>query len=150
MRDAKVNLTTELCLCCRHFTLDLFIPSCSHFSLDLSKRDDKFEVLQVGCKAHMDGSVCTDPAMSECLQLVVCSMRRPIRMDSTFRFLVVQIGANADRAKVFKAHAAPLGLCDNLINEPKLLANHQKDDDSPIQSIMTGLCERSGRGILMD
>ena len=29
--------------------------------------------------------------------------------------------------------AAPLGLCDNLINALKLLANQQKDGDSPIQ-----------------
>ena len=36
-----------------------------HLSIDLSKRDDKFEVLQIGCKAHMDGSACTDRAMSE-------------------------------------------------------------------------------------
>ena len=29
------------------------------------------------------------------------------------RILVVQIGVNANEAKVFQAHAAPLGLCDN-------------------------------------
>ena len=52
------------------------------------------------------------------------------------------------RAKVFKAHAAPLGLCDNLINAPKLLANQQKDGDSPIQSIVTGLHKRSRRGVM--
>ena len=43
------------------------------------------------------------------------------------RVRVVQLGVNANEAKVFKAHAAPLGLCDNLINELK------KDGDSPIQ-----------------
>ena len=32
---------------------------------------------------------------------------------------------------------------DNLINALKLLAIHQKDGDSPIQSIVTGLHERS-------
>ena len=62
--------------------------------------------------------------------------------------LVVQIEADADRAKVFKAHAAPLGLCDNLINARKLLANQQTDGDSPTQSIVTGLHERSRRGIM--
>ena len=36
------------------------------------------------------------------------------------RILVVQIGADAERGKVFKAHAAPLGLCDNLFNALKL------------------------------
>ena len=60
---------------------------------------------------------------------------------------MVQIGATADRAKVFNAHAASLGLCDNLINAPKLLANQQKDGDSPIQSITTGVHERCRRGI---
>ena len=33
--------------------------------------------------------------------------------------------------KMFKAHAAPLGLCDNLINALKLLANQEKDGESP-------------------
>ena len=63
------------------------------------------------------------------------------------RILVVQLGANANEVKVFEAHAAPLGLCDNLINALKLLANQQKDGDSPIQKH----CHRptrSRRGIL--
>ena len=37
------------------------------------------------------------------------------------------------RKKVFKALAAPRGLCENLVNMLKLLANQQKDGDSPIQ-----------------
>ena len=49
---------------------------------------------------------------------------------------------------VQKVHAAPSGLCDNLINALKLLANQQKDGDSPIQSIVSGLHERSRRGIM--
>ena len=61
---------------------------------------------------------------------------------------MVQLGADANGAKVFKAHAAPPGLWDNLIDALKLLANHQKDGDSPIQSIATGLHERSRRGIM--
>ena len=64
------------------------------------------------------------------------------------RILVVQLGGNANEAKVFKAHAAPLGQCDNLINALKLLANQQKDGDSPMQSIVTGLRERSRNGIM--
>ena len=59
---------------------------------------------------------------------------------------MVPIGVNANEAKVLKAHATPLELCGNLINALKLLANHQKDGDSPIQSIVTGLRERSRRG----
>ena len=60
--------------------------------------------------------------------------------------LVVQLGTNPNEAKVFKAHAAPQGLCDNLINALKLLANHPKDGDSPIRSFVTGLHERSTKG----
>ena len=59
-----------------------------------------------------------------------------------------QLGVNANEGKVFKAHAAHLRLSDNLINALKLLANQQKDGDSPIQSIATGLHERSRRGIM--
>ena len=47
----------------------------------------------------------------------------------------VQIGVNANEAKVFRAHAVPLELCDNLINALELLTNQQKDGDRPIQSI---------------
>ena len=64
------------------------------------------------------------------------------------RILVVQLGANATEAKEFRAHEAPPGLCDNLVNTLKMLANQQKDGDSPIQSIVTGLHERSRRGIV--
>ena len=53
--------------------------------------------------------------------------------------MVVQLDVNANGAKVFEAHAAPFGLCDNLINELKLLANQQKYGDSPSQNIVTGL-----------
>ena len=49
---------------------------------------------------------------------------------------------------VFKAHAVPQGLCENLIDALKLLANQQKDGHSVIQSVVTGLCERSGEGIM--
>ena len=58
----------------------------------------------------------------------------------------MQFGVNANEAKVFTAYAAPLVLCDNLINALKLLANQQKDGDSPIQSVVTGLHERSRSG----
>ena len=64
------------------------------------------------------------------------------------RILVVQLGVIACDAKVFKAHAAPWGVFDNLINALKLLANQQKDGDGAIQSIATGLHERSRRGIM--
>ena len=69
-------------------------------------------------------------------------------MESAQQDLVVRIGVNAHDAKVFKAHAAPLGLCDNVIHALKLLANQLKDGDSPIQSLATGLHERSRKGII--
>ena len=82
----------------------------------------------------------------ETVQLVVRELRRQCAWRAPNRLLVVQAGESASQAKVFKAHAAPKGLCENLINALKLLANQQKDGDSPIQSIVTGLRERSRKG----
>ena len=66
------------------------------------------------------------------------------------RKMVVQVGANAIEANVFRAHAAPQGLFfDILINALKLQANQLKDGYSPIRSIVTGLHERSRRGIMV-
>ena len=64
------------------------------------------------------------------------------------RILVIQLSTNANEAKVVKAHAAPLELCDNLVNALKPLANQQNDGDSPIESIVTGLHEKSRKGIM--
>ena len=62
---------------------------------------------------------------------------------------MVHLGTSSNAAMVFKARAAPQGLCDNLINALKLLANQQRDDGNcPIQSIVTGLHERSRKGIM--
>ena len=58
------------------------------------------------------------------------------------------VSANAHEAKAFKAHAAPQGLCDNLVNALKLLTNQQKDGVSPLESIVTGLREKSREGIM--
>ena len=35
--------------------------------------------------------------------------------------LVIQLSANANEAKVFEAHAAPLALCDNLVNAKSIV-----------------------------
>ena len=43
------------------------------------------------------------------------------------RLLVVQTGDGVDQAKVFKAHAVPLGFCANFINALKLLVNQEED-----------------------
>ena len=65
-------------------------------------------------------------------------------MESTQQDLVVELGTNEDEAKVFKAHAVLQGLCENLIHALKLLANQQRDGDSPSQNIFYGL-ERKSR-----
>ena len=52
------------------------------------------------------------------------------------------------QAKVLKAHAVPQGLCENLINALKLLANQPKNGDSPVQSIVAKLCETNRKGIM--
>ena len=62
-RDAKGNLTTKTFLLLQTFYTRIRHP-CSHFSLDLSKSDDKLEVFQILCKAQIDGST-SDPVMSE-------------------------------------------------------------------------------------
>ena len=67
----------------------------------------------------------------EAQQLVVCGLWRKYDWRAPNRLLVVQTGESASQAKVFKAHALPQGLCANLINALKLLANQQKDGDSP-------------------
>ena len=55
------------------------------------------------------------------------------------RLLVVQTGESFEQAKVVKAYAVPLGLCVNLINALKLLANQQEDGDGLLQNIVTNL-----------
>ena len=47
------------------------------------------------------------------------------------------------KQKVFKAHVVPQGECENLIYGLMQSAKQQKDGDSSIQSIATGLCARS-------
>ena len=61
---------------------------------------------------------------------------------------MIQLSTNANEAKVYRARAAPLVLCENSVNALELLANQQKDGDSPIESIVTGLHEKSRKGIM--
>ena len=56
------------------------------------------------------------------------------------RLLVVQTGESVHLAKVSRAHAAPQGLCGNVVHALKLLANQQEDGDGFIQNIVTNLC----------
>ena len=48
---------------------------------------------------------------------------------------MVQIGTNPDMANVFKVHAAPLGLCDNLINALKLERSRRGNVDGKTKFI---------------
>ena len=63
------------------------------------------------------------------------------------RLLVVQTIDGTDHAKVFKAHAVPQGLCENLINALKLLANQQEDGDGLLQNIVKDLGKESRKGL---
>ena len=60
---------------------------------------------------------------------------------------MVQTGESINQAKVFKAHAVPQGLCGNLIDALKLLANQQEDGDGLTQNIVTNLGEGSRKGL---
>ena len=71
---------------------------------------------------------------------MVRDLWRKIRLEATNqkRLLVVQTGESVTRP-MFKAHAVTRGLCANLINALKLLANQQEDGDGLIQNIVTNL-----------
>ena len=59
----------------------------------------------------------------------------------------MQTGESFEQAKVFKAHAVPQRLCENLINALKLLANQQEDGDGLPQNTVTNLGMGSRRGL---
>ena len=59
----------------------------------------------------------------------------------------MQTGESFEQAKVFKANAIPQGLCENLINALKLLANQQEDGDGLSQNIVTNLGMGSRKGL---
>ena len=56
-------------------------------------------------------------------------------------------GESVNQAKVFRAHAVLQGLCGNLIDALKSLANQLVDGDGFIQNIVTNLCEGSRKGL---
>ena len=57
---------------------------------------------------------------------------------------------NRRNAKVFRAHAAPQGMCDNLISCAQAHGNQQKNGDSPVKMMVApGLLKKS-RGKMMD
>ena len=60
----------------------------------------------------------------------------------------MQDNMNRRDAKVFRAHAALQGMCDNLINAQKRLANQQKDRDCPVKMVVPGSLEKIRFGII--
>ena len=64
------------------------------------------------------------------------------------RLFVVQTGDSIEQAKVFKAHGVPQGLCPNLVNALKLLANQPEDGDGLLQNIVKDLGKDSRRGLM--
>ena len=83
-------------------------------------------------------------APKEAVQLVVCAAyggqydwRNPNRI------LVIHDSTDRREATGFRAHAAPHGVCDNLFNALKLLANQQQGGDSLVEVLVEGLQERS-------
>ena len=59
------------------------------------------------------------------------------------KVLVIQDSTDCREAKVCRAHASPQGVCDDLINALKLLANKHKVGVSPIKMVVLGTQERS-------
>ena len=55
--------------------------------------------------------------------------------------LVVRDSTDRREAKVIRTHAAPNGVCDNLINALKLMANQQKDGDCSVNMVVQGFSE---------
>ena len=70
------------------------------------------------------------------MQLVVCCTWQPSRI------VVAQESTDRREAKVFRAHAPPQGVCDNMVSALELLAN-QQGGDSPVGLLVEGLQERS-------
>ena len=80
----------------------------------------------------------------EAMQLVMCSVGRPVRLEGPEQgSWSYKIARTTEKHKFHRAHAATQGMCVNLINAPKLLANQQKDGDSPVRVIVPDLLEKS-------
>ena len=74
----------------------------------------------------------------------MCDLWRKVRLEVTEQAFGRANRGN-EQAKVFKAHAIPLVLCEKLINALKLLAN--QDGDGLLQSIVTNLGKGSRKGL---
>ena len=74
---------------------------------------------------------------------------REVRLEATEQTLsrTNRTGDRNEQAKVFKAYAVPQGLCANLVDAVKLLANQQEDGDGLLQNIVKNLGKESRRGL---
>ena len=72
------------------------------------------------------------------VRLVAASMIGGLRTESWS----YKTAGTAEMPKFCRAHAAPQGRCDNLINALKLLPNQQKDGGSPVKMVVPGLLEK--------
>ena len=70
-----------------------------------------------------------------------CNWKHPNRV------LTIQDSTDRREAKVFRLHAPPQGMCENLVNALKLSANQQLGCDSLVQELVEGLEE--GRRLKM-
>ena len=75
-------------------------------------------------------------ARKAAVQLVVCACGGQYDWKAPNRIPVIQDRMKRRHAKKFGAHMAPQGMCDNLIDALKLLANQQKDGDSPVKMFL--------------
>ena len=73
------------------------------------------------------------------VQLAAASTTGGFRTES-WSYEILQ---TAEKQKVFRAHVAPQGVCDNLINAIKLLANQHQDGDGPVKVLVWGFQKRS-------
>ena len=70
-------------------------------------------------------------------------MRRQYDWRNPNSVLIVQDSTDRSEAKVFRAHVPHKGVCENLMNADKFLANQQIKSDSLAEVPVQGLQERS-------
>ena len=79
----------------------------------------------------------------EAMQMVVCGMRRPVHLEGTEQSLGHTRQHGPPRSKSVSSTCCAQGVCDNLINALKFMANPQKDGDNPVKMVVQGFQEKS-------
>ena len=77
----------------------------------------------------------------------MCNLWKKVWLEATKQAFGRAHRESFEQAKVFKAHAVPQGLCENVINALKLLANQQEDGDGLQQNIVANLGKWSRKGL---